>query len=176
MSYQPAFEKAFVALRYEAEPQKIIYTFKYQRGFWLVHDLVYFLECVYLKEIVPQGIVIDLLVPVPTMGVKLRRRGYNQSELLVKFLAKRLHLPYETKLLCRKKTKILAQARLQRKERFQYAKGAYAIFKPKDLTGKTVLLVDDVMTTGATLNACATHLKQLGATVYTLVLARPLFG
>lgn len=174
--HRPAFEKAFVALRYYSEVKDLIQTFKYRQGLWLIHDFVHFLEVVYWDDIFGQGIHIDALVPIPTYRSKLRRRGYNQAERLARFLAKRLNLPCYSNLLRRKKTKVWAQARLQRKERFAHAKNAYMIRKPMDLTGKVILLIDDVMTTGSTLNACATQLKMQGAKVYTLVLARPIFG
>jgi ComF family protein len=172
----PAFEKAFVALCYYGEIREVIHLFKYRRGIWLVHDLVYFLEMVYALEILASGIEVDLVVPVPMMHAKRRKRGFNQAALLAKFFAKKVGLRYQDKLLCRRQTKAPVQARLQRKERFQYAQMAYHLGQRMDLSGKTVLLVDDVMTTGATVNACATRLKQQGAKVYVLALARPLFG
>lgn len=176
VKHRPAFEKAFVALRYYGEIQNLIQTFKYRQGLWLIHDFVHFLEVVYWDQIAGQGISIDALVPIPTNRTKRRQRGYNQAERLAHFLAKRLQLPCYKTLLQRKKTQIWAQARLQRKERLSYAKTAYALRTPMDLTGQTLLLIDDVMTTGSTLNACAALLKAQGATVYTLVLARPFFG
>lgn len=176
MQHRPLFEKAFVALRYYSNVRQLIQTFKYQQGLWLIHDFTHFLEVVYWDQIFGQGIHIDALVPVPTYRAKLRKRGYNQAECLANALAKRLGLPCYKRILCRLSTKIWAQARLQRKERFSHAKKAYAIRKPMDLSGKTILLIDDVMTTGSTVNACATHLKHLGAKVYVLVLARPIFG
>ncbi|MDO5462141.1 MAG: ComF family protein [bacterium] len=174
--HRPAFEKAFVALRYYGEMKELIQTFKYRRGLWLIHDLVHYLEVTYYDKILGQGIHIDALVPIPSTRAKLRQRGYNQSERLAHFLAKRLQLPCYKNLLQRNTTPLKAQVRLQRNQRFANAKRAYTLRRPLNLKGKTLLLIDDVMTTGATLNACATHLKAQGATIYTLVLARPLFG
>ena len=172
----PAFVKAFVALRYIETAKELIQAFKYSKSLWLVVDFVYYLQMVYLNEVLAKGILTDGIVPIPMTNKKLRYRGYNQAELLAKELAKRVNVPYYPKWLYRTASKTWSQARLQRKERLMNAKRIYHLRKPLQLQGKTILLIDDVMTTGATVNACASLLKSCGATVYVLVLARPFFA
>lgn len=120
-----------------------------------------------------------LIVPVPLFQSRERERGFNQARLLAEGLihqvAKspgRTKLKVETRLLIRtRQTK--PQAGLRFKARKENVKGAFAIAKPESLRGKRVILVDDVMTTGATLSACASALKKEGASkVFALALAR----
>lgn len=170
----PAFERTFIVARYDNAFRDLIQTFKYRKGIWLTHDLVRYLVATYQLRIADAGIAIDLLVPVPMQAAKLRARGYNQAELLAKALARELHLPCATRALKRVRTGTISQTRLHRSERLANAKAAYRAARTKHLAGKTILLIDDVVTTGATCNACATLLRQAGAkAVYVLALARP---
>ncbi len=174
--HPPAFIKAFVALRYIESVKELILAFKYSKCLWLVGDFVYYLQMIYVNEILAQGISIDGIVPIPMTLKKRRYRGYNQAEILAKELAKRVGVPCYSKWLSRTASATWSQARLQRKDRLVNAKRIYHLRKPLQLKGKTLLLVDDVMTTGATVNACASLLKACGANVYVLVLARPFFA
>ena len=160
--------------RYDNAFRDLIQTFKYRKGLWLTKDLVRYLVATYQLRIAEAGIAIDLLVPVPMQVSKLRARGYNQAALLAEALAREIHLPCNTRALKRVRTGKLSQTRLHRSERLANAKAAYRAARTKGLEGKTILLIDDVVTTGATSNACATLLRQAGAkAVYVLALARP---
>ena len=172
--HPPAFERAFIVARYDTAFRDLIQTFKYRKGLWLTHDLMRYLLATYQVRILEANITIDLLIPIPMQRTKLHSRGYNQAALLAKALAKEVHLPCLPHALKRINTGILSQTRLHRSERLSNAKAAYRLRKPKGLVGKTILLIDDVITTGATCNACAKLLKQAGAkAVYVLALARP---
>ena len=97
--------------------------------------------------------------------MKLRKklkRGFNQSEVLAKNISKILKIPIcNDALIAARKTKI--QHTLTKDERFKNVRGKFIANKKHDLTGKTVLLVDDIKTTGATLDECAKQLLSLGA-------------
>lgn len=175
-SHRPAFQRAFVILRYTPSVSQLIQDFKYRNRLWLIHDFTTLLYGTYIDQILGQGIEIHGIVSIPTTRAKYRRRGYNPSGELARALARKLHLPHHTKLLKRIPVTTSTQTKLNRHDRLANAKRIYHIRRPHDFTGKTLLLVDDVMTTGATMNACASLLKQQGATVYALVLARPTFG
>ncbi len=173
LQHKPAFERAFVTARYEGDFRALIHTFKFHNGLWLRDDMVRFLYATYLSRLQPLNIRPDLIVPVPMQFTKLRRRGYNQAAHLAHGLARELHLPYRGNLLRRVSTGVTSQARLHRAQRFKNALAAYRVRSSRHLLGKTVLLVDDVMTTGATVDACARLLRDAGAAkVYVLVLAR----
>ncbi len=114
----------------------------------------------------------DIIIPVPLHRKRLRERGYNQSELLAKELAELTGIPVETKCL----TRLIhtpAQAMTNSvAERRSNIRGAFEC-KNCRAEGKSVLLVDDVATSGATLDSCAAALKSAGAvSVWGLTLAR----
>ncbi|MBQ8971506.1 MAG: ComF family protein [Clostridia bacterium] len=100
-----------------------------------------------------------LVVPVPMHMRRLKRRGYNQSALLAKHLAKALGLECREAISRVRDTP--QQAKLERDERRKNVKGAFQA--NSEVSGKTVLLVDDVFTTGATAKECARALKRAGA-------------
>lgn len=109
----------------------------------------------------------DAIVPVPISRRKLLARGFNQAELLAESVAARLGRPLYPKVLVRLR-KAGKQAFLTRAGRIANAEGLYAPRKPllgraPDFAGKRVLLVDDVITTGATASACAAALREMGA-------------
>ena len=103
----------------------------------------------------------DMLVPVPLHWQRYMQRGYNQSEVLAKMLAKYLNIPVKSPLKRIRHT--TRQATLSREERLKNLKDAFAVPHPEKVSGKTVLLIDDVLTTGSTLHACAEALRLAGA-------------
>lgn len=113
----------------------------------------------------------DLVVPVPLHVTRLRKRGYNQSAWLAKSLAKQGGLAWNPFVL-RKVSLTPVQTGLPRGERLKNVRNSFAVDSDQ-VAGKRILLVDDVYTTGATLEACARVLKKAGAKeVDTSVIAR----
>ena len=118
----------------------------------------------------------DLMLPVPLHIKKLRERGFNQSLLLARQLANKWTIPVDFSLLKRQKF-TLSQTGLNKKEREENIRGAFVVSDKKKVTGKKIILVDDVYTTGATLNECAKTLRKAGAVeVAVLTLARVIPG
>ena len=116
----------------------------------------------------------DVLVPVPLDSGRLRERGYNQAELIARPLSRILGLPFGAYLLVRTRPRP-NQLRLTRRERWETVRGAYATHKRAQVDKMRVLLVDDVFTTGATLDACSKALRKAGASrVVGLTVARAL--
>jgi ComF family protein len=114
----------------------------------------------------------DLIVPVPLHKVREKERGYNQADLLAKPLAKLLKLPRQPVLLMRTRPRPEQQV-LSLRERWESVRGAFATRRGSKVDNRRVLLVDDVMTTGATLDACARALREAGAkSVAGLTVAR----
>jgi ComF family protein len=127
-----------------------------------------------LAERQPQDFAADAVVPVPLDRARLRERGYNQAELIAKPLARLLGIPFRSYLLVRTRPRP-NRLRLTRRERWETVRGAYATHKMAQVDKLRVLLVDDVFTTGATLDACSRALKGAGATrVVGLTVARAL--
>jgi len=105
---------------------------------------------------------IDMIVPVPLHPVKLRERQFNQSELISEHLAERFDKKLEKNWLKRIKY-TTPQTGLSREQRLRNLKGAFLVTREAYFADKSVLLVDDVMTTGATLHECAKTMKSAGA-------------
>ena len=120
----------------------------------------------------PDMFAADVVVPVPVHPTRLRERGYNQAELIAKPLARALKLSFQSYLLVRTKPRP-DKLRLTLRERWRTVRGAYAIREGARVDNLRVMLVDDVMTTGATLDACSRALRRAGASrVVGLVVAR----
>jgi ComF family protein len=118
----------------------------------------------------------DVVVPVPLHPDRKRERGYNQAELIARPLARRLGLKLGAYLLMRTKPRP-TQLVLSRSEHWKSVRGAYATRRGARVDKLRILLVDDVLTTGATLDACSRVLKKAGATsVFGVTVARVVPG
>jgi ComF family protein len=158
-TYTPRMSRAILLLKYgNVAPL----------GAWFARRLADLVE----RE--PDGFAADAVVPVPLDRGRLRERGYNQAELIAKPLARLLGIPFRSYLLVRTRPRP-NQLRLTRRERWETVRGAYATHKTAQVDKLRVLLVDDVFTTGATLDACSRALKGAGAArVVGLTVARAL--
>ena len=114
---------------------------------------------------------IDFIVPVPLHKKRLREREFNQSALLACLVGRNFNKPVlESNLIRTRLT--TPQVELDRKERRRNVKGAFGVKKPEEIKGKSLLLIDDVRTTGATLKECHKVLRQAGAKeIHILTLA-----
>jgi len=114
---------------------------------------------------------IDSITAVPLHRVKYRDRGYNQAEWIGKGVAEIWQIPFDKKILKRNRFTV-SQTTLNKEERQANMANAFTV--DKNVTGKSVLVVDDVLTTGSTTSACAQVLKKAGATyVHVLTLSSP---
>lgn len=109
--------------------------------------------CGWLKDI-------DSIFPIPLAQAKLRKRGYNQSEYIAKGFASVTKLEVDTTILVRQKN-TETQTKKSRIERLQNMEGAFVVNNKTAVEGKHILLFDDVVTTGATMEACALVLKEI---------------
>lgn len=120
------------------------------------------LLCNYLRnQKIPDEI--ELITSVPMRGIIKRNRGYNQAEIIAKYVSRELNKPVNNKLLKCRRSK-LKQHELNAIDRFKNAENSY-VQKNKhfDIKNKNILICDDVITTGATIGACAKVLKSMGA-------------
>ncbi len=118
----------------------------------------------------------DMLIPVPLHSERQRHRGFNQASLLAEVCSAKIDIPMHEGILIRQRPTI-DQIELHPRERYQNVAGAFTCSSSARnmLNGRKILLIDDVSTTGSTLDACATPLFDAGAQeVWGLVLARPL--
>lgn len=114
----------------------------------------------------------EIIIPVPLHKVRMRKRGYNQSDVLAEKISSMIKKPVEKNVLKRvRNTK--TQTKLTAVERMKNVGNAFAVNQQEIILNKSVLLVDDVITTGSTINACALQLKRHGAAeVYALSVAK----
>lgn len=123
-----------------------------------------------LARVVPPARRWDLVLAVPLHRARRRERGYNQAACLARSLAAAIGTPYFDAAPERVRA-TSAQARLDARERRHNLRGAFRVRSPHPLAGRRVLLVDDVMTTGATLEACLDALRSAGAEAAAVTLA-----
>ena len=161
------FDLARSSVVFNDTAKKLIYSFKYGGASYLASYLAAFMAETFKEN----GFIADMITFVPLHKKRQRKRGYNQSELLAQELSKQLIVPCAGLLKKIEYTKNLA--RLNQKERAQIIKGTFEFFGEKSVAnGKRILLVDDVLTTGATCDECAELLKKIGAkSVFVLTFA-----
>ena len=175
--FRPAFDRAASVLRFEGEAREMVNAFKFRNHLWLRDDFADWLEAVVRARFKVDEA--DVVVPMPSTIRHRLDRGYNQCEYLGKALAKRLGKPFCARAL-RRVGSPRRQGGLSEEERRANVVGTFACrrsFASAPATGRpaTVLVVDDVMTTGSTLSECARELKRAGAArVWCVTLARSL--
>jgi ComF family protein len=163
----PTFERAWTLFPYLSPLREAICSFKYRGKYTLAKPLARL-----MISALPQGIDADVIIPVPLHPTRLRAREFNQSLLLADQLSHHLARPVSAANLVR----VAAtdpQTTLTRQARLRNLRKAFEIHRPQDLVEKRILLVDDVFTTGTTLNECAKTLRNAGTgPVFALTLAR----
>jgi ComF family protein len=160
------FDAAYSYGSYEGTLRDLIHLFKYAR----VESLSLPLSR-HMAAALPRDERFDLVLAMPMHWLKRWLRGFNQAELLAKPIAHRLGVPLARNLKRKKLGK--SQAGLDLAERTTNLKDAFYLRHPEQLAGRRILLVDDVMTTGATLRSASALLKKAGARrVCVLALAR----
>lgn len=162
----PEHDAALAAYRYDFPLDKLVQSFKYG------HRLAWGQYFGGVLGQLVEGLAVDVIVPLPLHLGRLRERGFNQAMELARPIAKQ-HGWRIDPTLCQRVRPTPPQADLHWRQRVKNIRGAFHC--TADLTGKRVLLVDDVMTTGASLNECARTLKLHGAAhVTALAVARAL--
>lgn len=116
----------------------------------------------------------QIIVPVPLHVKRVRERGFNQAALIAGVMARRLGVPVRFDVLVRRFW-TAPQTRLNRSQRLENVKGAFQVSLSSEIRGRIVLMIDDVFTTGTTLNECAKVLKESGAAeIHALTVSRAL--
>ena len=157
LKHAPHFDRTFCALVYSFPVDRLVQSLKYNHRL-AVAD---FLAARMLEAAMPEG---DLLMPVPVSALRLRERGFNQAVEVARPLARRLRLPLAMDG-CLRTTDTAPQTSLPWQERRKNVRHAFEC--RVDLCGRHIIVVDDVMTTGATLDELAETLKKHGAASVT---------
>ena len=163
---QTNLDGVVVATHFEIGPiRELIHELKYSGTV----ELANLLGAMLVRTILVNELADFVLVPVPLHGKRIIERGFNQAELLTRQIIERTGM--ETELILSRVKATLSQTKLTRVERLRNISGAFECRVA--LEGINILLVDDVMTTGATLEECAKTLKRAGAKwVWGVVVAR----
>jgi ComF family protein len=169
------FDRTVAPFIYKGDISKLILDLKYHRGGFVCDALAPWVAASLLND----NIKVDVVVPVPLSKERKRERGFNQAEVLARAVNAYLGLPIVDNVLARTKN-IERQERLGAEERKKNAENAFACVGGAEdfakIRGKRVLLIDDVITTGATANDCARALKKSGAkTVVACAIAKTEF-
>lgn len=167
---EPAFDRARSAVRFEGVAADLIHAFKYHAALWLRDELLDWLEaCLHVHY---ADSTWTAVCPVPLHATRARDRGYNQAAVLASGLARRLKSAYWPSVL-RRVRPTETQTHLTARQRLSNVADAFLVRRARTVAGCRLLLVDDVMTTGATTSACAKALKRAGCeSVHVVTVAR----
>ena len=171
LAYEKFFESSKSLYSYNGLIKKCIYNFKYYNKPYYFrffgNSLVQYMNDINYKDF-------DFILSVPLHSSKMKIRGYNQSELIAKYISGKLNIPYMDVLKRIKNTN--KQSSQTKEDRRKNLKNAFAIKQSKKFTAiinSSVLLVDDIYTTGSTANECAKALIDYGVSkVYVITIAR----
>ena len=143
----------------DAEHKNLIHSIKYKSEIELALLLGEKLGQKILSD--ASASTIDLIIPVPLHSKKRRKRGYNQAELIARGINRALNKRVETKLLLKRKHNV-SQTKLSKIMRWKNVSEAYFVAPKYNIEGKHILIVDDVLTSGATIEACYNALSSIG--------------
>ena len=155
------FDAAYAPFAYEDGLRKLIQVFKYQGVTALAGPLG-----ARLAEVLPRHENPTVVVAMPMHWLRRLARGYNQADLLAREVARHTGLPLARPLRRRRSEPQAGKSSAQRRRNVQ---GKFQVVRPAAVRGRHVLLIDDVLTTGATASACARALKRAGAARVTLL-------
>ncbi|MCR5146872.1 MAG: ComF family protein [Clostridia bacterium] len=159
------FDEQFYLFKYKKDIREYIINYKFNEKSYLYKSFteVFVRESRFINKFIKNY---DIIIPVPIHKKRYKTRGYNQSELIAKDIAKSCHIEYNKNILI-KQNNIVAQSSLDDKlDRIKNIKNAFSKGTDIELVkNKKIAIFDDVFTTGATANECAKVLKENGAVV-----------
>ena len=164
------FHQLIYIFKYEGMIRKIILDYKFNEKSYIYETFVNFI----LKDekIFKKLQTYDTIIPVPISKTRMKERGYNQSFLIAKALGNKLNIHIEKNCLVKTKN-VIEQSKLNREERKQNIQNVYELKNKQILNNRKILLIDDIYTTGNTINECSKILKQANPKgIDVLVLAK----
>ena len=178
------FEEFMYIFKYEGQVRKLILDYKFNEKSYMYKTFVNFL--LNDKKIFENIKKYDKIIPVPISKKRYKERGYNQSLLIAKEISKQTQYKANIEKKQKEKTNlelvnncliktknIIEQSKLNKEERQNNIQGVYSLQNPQKITNQKILLVDDIYTTGSTVNECSKILKQANPkTIGVLVLAK----
>jgi len=162
------FTRGYSCVEYDDHMKQLVYKLKYGKQRYLAYHMAEMMS----DKLQKQGLEnLDVIVPVPLYKTKLRQREFNQAQLLAKYIGKVMDWPVDDKHLIRiRETR--SQNELSRDERKENVKNAFRLVSEDAFPGKKILLVDDIYTTGNTIDACCKELMKFKPkTIYVITFA-----
>ncbi|WP_128425306.1 ComF family protein [Gudongella oleilytica] len=154
-----SIERVYASVFYNSFARELVHQFKFNDKSYLYEPIAHMMHMTIIEESLTD---FDLIVPVPIHWRKEAIRGYNQSQLLAEELSRRTGIPVDKKSLV-KSSWTKEQNRLTKYQREENLKGSFSIKDGASMSGRRILLIDDIYTTGNTLKSCASQLKKAGA-------------
>lgn len=151
------FQEHFYIFSYQESIRKLILNYKFNGKSYLYKTIVNFL--LKNEKFFPILKSYDTIIPVPISQKRRKERGYNQSELIAREMARKMEMEYVNRCLFKTKN-IVEQSKLNKEERQKNIQGVYQLYKPEIIRNKKVLLIDDIYTTGSTVNECSKMLRE----------------
>ncbi|MDT8282388.1 MAG: ComF family protein [Gammaproteobacteria bacterium] len=155
----PEFDYAYSLFRYEDDITRLVHQLKFSEKITYARSIGEMLLSAFSSDDYFKAEMPDCLLPVPLHPSRLKQRGFNQSIEIARVMAKRLNIPLEYDAVIRQRS-TAAQTGLNAKQRQKNIRGAFSI--KKEMEHKHVLIIDDVITTGSTVNELARVLKKQG--------------
>ena len=154
------FDEHIYLFQYNGEIRDAILKYKFDEKSYIYRTFLEFIKnneniCAQIKKY-------DIIIPVPISKKRLNTRGYNQSSLIAKNLAKELNIEYSEKILIKTKDN-KPQSEMKQDTRKSNVRGVYKVINKERINNKKVLIVDDIFTTGSTADECARVLKDNNA-------------
>ena len=149
------YKRAISCLEYDDLSKKIIFDLKYHKKRYISYHIA---EIIYdrLKE---SDIYFDIIIPIPLYGDKERERSFNQASIIGKYIGRMGEVDVDDKTLIRARNTI-SQNKLTKEERRENLDGAFDVINRNNIINKNILLIDDIFTTGATINECSRILLE----------------
>ena len=154
---QMNFKELIYIFKYEGLIRKLIIDYKFHEKSYIYETFVNFI--LKNEKIFKKLKTYDTIIPVPISKKRMKERGYNQSLLLARKISYVLHIALETRCLFKIKN-VTEQSKLNKKERQQNIQSVYELKNGEILNNKQILLIDDIYTTGSTVNECSRILQQ----------------
>ena len=162
-SYEKDINKNFLEhyyfFKYKDLIRRQILDIKFREKPYISQTIAYFLKNI--QKSFEKLEKYDIIIVVPISKERQRERGYNQSELIAKKISIMINVPIKKDILYKTQNTV-PQSTLNREQRIENSKGVYMVKKCQNIKNKKILLIDDIYTTGSTLNECAKALRQKG--------------
>ena len=160
-SERPYYDRGFALMEYDESTKLIFHQIKFEKKPWLFEIYADLLKNLSASV---QFQDYEMMIPVPLDGRREQKRGFNQAVFIAKMMTQMdpsNHLPIQK--LIKKIKKTAPQSQLRRNQRLTNLNGAFKLEETNPISGKNILLIDDIFTTGSTINECARILKEHGA-------------